>query len=414
MTNGERQLWIWYSPFGLGGVETYLLSMARNAIAEGSRVAIASIQTDHGPLEDEFRGLGISHFAWSAFHEAFMGRTAARGICDTIVRDVSSFQPTLVGINDCSDFAIGTAPLLRQIRPYATIIDTLHIDAPSDDYLALRNSYLRVLDGIIGTNQHVVDRIRAYYRLDRATIGTRYIPNGVTVAAGQRHQFDGTLRIIYIGRVTQKQKRVFDLPLILAQLKQHGIDYAMTIAGEGSDLPELERRIQEAGLRHRVTLSGFVRQELVPSLLREHDVFLNASEYEGFSMSLIEALACGCIPVMTNLDSLDRQIFHNGENCLLFPVGDARSAAALLASLDEDRLLSLGANAESTGRTLTAEQTYASYRSLITSLRHQRPLRPWPRPPRLKTHWDLTKNNPWLPVRNPVRRLFRALTRKRH
>jgi len=407
----DRQLWIWYTPFGLGGVETFLLGMAREAVAAGARIAIASVHRDDGPLADAFAELGVEHFAWGGFYPAFMKREPRGPIRARILRDLAAFRPTLVALNDCSDFAIGVAPLLRRLRPFATVADTFHIDAPGDDYLEFRRSYLKSLDGIAGTNRRILDRFRNHFGRAASRIETRYVPNGVTVPNGERHRFDGTLRIVYVGRLAQKQKRIFELAPILGSLRDRGIEFEMTIAGQGDDRGELGRRLAAIGVRERVTFAGFVPPDRVPDLLRSHDVFLNVSDYEGFSMSLIEAMACGCIPVITDLPSLDREVLHDGENCRLVPAGEPREAAAILAGLTPEVLDRLGVGAEVSGRTLTTARTFEAYRTFVADLRGKRPLRPWPDQAlrAIDVDWDFSKNNPWLARTHPLRTLARAV-----
>jgi glycosyltransferase involved in cell wall biosynthesis len=72
-------------------------------------------------------------------------------------------------------------------------------------------------------------------------------------------------------------------------------DYWAVIAGTGPDLARLEELARQLGVAHRVRFPGW--QERASSTWNALDVFLMTSNDEGLGMSLIEAVACGCIPL---------------------------------------------------------------------------------------------------------------------
>ena len=82
-------------------------------------------------------------------------------------------------------------------------------------------------------------------------------------------------------------------------------------------------------LRGRVQLLGRVPHERVEELMRAADVFVLGSHHEGSGYSLIEALACGLPPVVTDIPSF-RALTGRGAVGRLWPCGDA---AALTRSL---------------------------------------------------------------------------------
>ena len=75
-------------------------------------------------------------------------------------------------------------------------------------------------------------------------------------------------------------------------------------------VPEMERLLSLA----------LSRGGTFADLYFEHDVLVNLSAFEGFSMSVLEALAAGCVPFCTEIASLDRSVFQDAVNCRLCPV----------------------------------------------------------------------------------------------
>jgi glycosyltransferase involved in cell wall biosynthesis len=103
------------------------------------------------------------------------------------------------------------------------------------------------------------------------------------------------------------------------------------------DAPLLDRvraRIarEEAALGDRVTLLGSRPHAQVEQLLRAADFLVLGSHREGSGYSVIEALACGAAPIVTDIPSL-RRITGGGAAGALFPVGDAAALATAMVDL---------------------------------------------------------------------------------
>jgi glycosyltransferase involved in cell wall biosynthesis len=95
-------------------------------------------------------------------------------------------------------------------------------------------------------------------------------------------------------------------------------------------LGEVEECIaQDLLLRERVHLLGRVPHERVEHLMRAADLFVLGSHREGSGFSLIEALACGLPPVVTDIPSF-RSLTAAGTVGMLWPYGDSRALCASL------------------------------------------------------------------------------------
>jgi glycosyltransferase involved in cell wall biosynthesis len=95
-------------------------------------------------------------------------------------------------------------------------------------------------------------------------------------------------------------------------------------------LPAVEARIaRDPALRDRVHLLGRVPHERIQQLMQAADLFVLGSHREGSSFALIEALATGLTPVVTDIPSL-RTLTGNGAVGALWPCGDSRALAGAL------------------------------------------------------------------------------------
>jgi glycosyltransferase involved in cell wall biosynthesis len=106
------------------------------------------------------------------------------------------------------------------------------------------------------------------------------------------------------------------IPLVLKEEPE----VRFLIAGEGAEKESLEeetRRLQVCSATHFL---GRIPHEQMPDLLGRTNIFVSTSLSDGTSVSLMEALASGAFPVVTDIPS-NREWINDGENGFLVPVG---------------------------------------------------------------------------------------------
>jgi glycosyltransferase involved in cell wall biosynthesis len=109
-------------------------------------------------------------------------------------------------------------------------------------------------------------------------------------------------------------------------------EWDLVIVGEGSERAALEKQVGEKGLKGRVFLPG--RAGNVSDWYERADLYVLSSRFEGFSMTLVEAMACGLAAVSYDCDCGPRDIIRHGENGLLVKaVGDTQMLATALKTL---------------------------------------------------------------------------------
>jgi len=107
------------------------------------------------------------------------------------------------------------------------------------------------------------------------------------------------------------------------------------VYGEEDLLPAVRRRVADSpALTRSVRLVGRVPRRQMAAFYSAADLFVLGSAHEGSGYSLIEACACGAIPVVTNIPSF-RVITDRGAIGVLWPHGDASACA--LAIVDAAR-----------------------------------------------------------------------------
>jgi glycosyltransferase involved in cell wall biosynthesis len=223
--------------------------------------------------------------------------------------------------------------------------------------------------------------------------------------------FTRPLRILYLGRLAQEQKRVRLFPEILRQIRQSGMPFHWTIAGEGGERGFLEMNLKAGSSDQTVSFAGPISYAEVPAMLKQHDIYLLASDYEGLPLSLLEAMGHGLVPVVSDLKSGVRDVVDKTAG-LLVPVDDVAGYARAIIHLHEHREELAAKSAAARARVQQEFSVGAMTDRWLAALPPAKSgIEPWP------TRWRiqavLVAGNP-LYFSRPVRMLRRMAARMRN
>jgi len=141
--------------------------------------------------------------------------------------------------------------------------------------------------------------------------------------------------IVAVGRLTEQ--KAYDDMLKVFKRVQKQITARLIILGEGPDREKIEKQVQDLSLGESVFLPGFVDNPF--AYMGRADLYLSTSRWEGFHLTIAEAMACDTVPVTTDCDYGPREIITDGKNGRLLPVGDIKGLSdAVLHLLTQDEL----------------------------------------------------------------------------
>ena len=115
-------------------------------------------------------------------------------------------------------------------------------------------------------------------------------------------------------------------------------DVFFTIAGSGFTQTEFYD-LWPVDLKRNVSYKGLIENEKLLNILPEQDVFLLPSLFEGFPVSLIEAMKAGAVPLVTDWDGAADELITPGETGFYFKAGAVNDYVECIKRLKADKVL---------------------------------------------------------------------------
>ncbi|MHC4217633.1 MAG: glycosyltransferase family 4 protein [Planctomycetota bacterium] len=205
---------------------------------------------------------------------------------------------------------------------------------------------------------------------------------GVPVADAPRTmEPQGPMKLAYIGRMVESQKRISDLLTLMDGLEARAVPFVFHIVGDGEDMDGWRKALAERRLEGgRVIIHGRRSARWVEEFLGEIDVSVLVSDFEGTSITMLEAMGAGVVPAVTRVASGVDEWVRDGANGIVVPIGEPDRMAERLADVagDRSRLAAMGRAAWETVRgEISVEATARRYRDLFDRVM-DRPLDPTP------------------------------------
>jgi glycosyltransferase involved in cell wall biosynthesis len=144
---------------------------------------------------------------------------------------------------------------------------------------------------------------------------------------------------------TRAMRRDYNLEQILRALPdvvRAFPDIVWSAVGEGPERERLRTLAEQLGVARNVDLPGRVSFTRLLALLRACDVYVSTVPTDGVSASLLEALACGAWPVVTDIEA-NRLWIRPGVTGDLVPLHDAAATARAIVGALSDPARARGA-----------------------------------------------------------------------
>ncbi|MDG5814704.1 glycosyltransferase [Chitinispirillales bacterium ANBcel5] len=131
------------------------------------------------------------------------------------------------------------------------------------------------------------------------------------------------LKIIQISRLMHKIKGQHVLLKATQLLVQKGVPVIVSFIGNGESLDYLKELAKELNIENSVQFHGSLPKEDVYKTLNHYDVLIQPSLYEGFGLTIAEAMAAKVPVIVPNIEA-PLEILKNDKNGYVFRVGDSQ------------------------------------------------------------------------------------------
>lgn len=324
--------------FEPGGVERVALRLAANWQAGGAEVTVLLGRDEGAGRITEAAGLTYHGYRSWVRTEAF--ETLWMIVC--LYRYLKRERADLLFCPGNTYTVVAAAMRLllgRRCPPTVAKIsnDLRRSDLPAPARLAYRlwtRAHALFIDHFVALAEPMAPEIVEEARVDPGRVSV--IPDPAltdaefaSLAAIERRPCprDGAL-LLGVGRLVGQKNFVLLLRAFAAYAPRQD---RLLIAGEGPERPRLERLAAGLGIASRVTLAGHCDD--VPALLREADVFVLSSAYEGVPAVIVEALAAGMPIVATNCSGSIAWLTGFGRDAIVVASGDVEGLGRALRNV---------------------------------------------------------------------------------
>lgn len=303
---------------GLGGIEAWTKSICQELIS-GGRENIYVI-SDCGNydissvLKDKVAMFPINH------DEMFGSETIA-----AIIRFLLKQLPCVV-ITGQFYVTLLAACLVKQHYPdQISITSVIHFG--QEDLYRQYASVKQYVDLFIGVSRDITEGlIRNGVSASAIDHMTCPVDCDKILTRSYTLDLEQPIKLGFAGRVNAKQKRMDLVPQFVKILESLNVNYYFEIAGEGDYSRKLQEFIEENNLADRIRLIGRIDREEIGTFWRDKDICVSFSDYEGRSISIMEAMANGVVPVVTETSGV-REDITDGETGYIVGLQDIKAMA---------------------------------------------------------------------------------------
>jgi glycosyltransferase involved in cell wall biosynthesis len=241
---------------------------------------------------------------------------------------ISTRKPYVVTVHDLGPL---THPeYFSNNKPWIMERSLRQAEARADAIVCVSDSTANEVEGYLGA--HVVDRIHV---IKEGVSPEFFTPGDMACLAGLNLPSDDVPIILTAGKMSPRK----NMQGVIRALKQvrNRIDHHLVLVGAaGWETEIVLRELDDGTLLNRVHLLGYVTDDQLRALYRRASLYIHPSLYEGFGLTVLEAMASGVPVITSNVSSLPEVAGEAG--MLVDPTSDAEIAHAIYSICSDSTL----------------------------------------------------------------------------
>lgn len=336
---------------GIGGRENVVIDICNNLDIEKYNVFVITLTNDENVAKVKLKA-NITFFALPIKHNDLVGFNTILNFGKAVYslrKLLVSINPDIIQTHCFLHRLLITAIAIKSISKNFKYFHTVHTSGMYYVSNGLIDKIKLSIDGfalglnrptLVGISEIIQENNIKYFKKQTKT--SIYIPNGIDLNFFNKERIkvdpsafgvlDDDIVITYVARLC-KGKNHFTLLKALKLLKKKHPSVKLFLAGDGDMRVEIENIIVNDGLQDNIQLLGSISN--VEELLAVTKIAVFPSEFEGFTLTLIEKMAMG-LPVVAADNEIFKKLICDGENGLLFSMFDEVELAKCISNLIED------------------------------------------------------------------------------
>jgi len=337
----------------MGGAEVLITEIIK-ALGKEKYEHFVYYFANDGPVRKKLEGLGIAVFKGTeraSIKQPIRFIVTLFGLINNLIFFIrgNGIHVIQSHLGPANQLAVMVGKLLR-----IPTFPTVHTPSAFDDSgnrrdmrvvlkKAVNQISYRIADRVVVVSQEIKEIIQKRFSLGNDNVFV--LKNGIVlednfpksdVLEKEFPDSENKLKIIAVGRLVPLKNFNLIVRASKELIDRNLTDFLVLIAGEGGERPMLEALIKELEVDAHVKLLG-LRDDII-DLMMASNLFVMSSSYEGLSIAMIEAMACGLPIISSNIRSF-RDCITPEQNGLLYPVGDHKALAECILRLAKDEKL---------------------------------------------------------------------------
>ncbi len=205
---------------------------------------------------------------------------------------------------------------------------------------------LRLSDKVIGVSSNTINDIKKFFNVPKEKLHLIYNAADSSFKPLDKKESKSIIKskygisdkfILYVGTLALPQKNLLRLVEAYGNILKRGAQVKLVMVGKKSkDSEKIFDLVAEKGLVGSVFFTGYVPDVDLPYFYNAADVFCFPSIYEGFGLPVLEAMACGCPVVASNVSSLPEVVGAAG--ILIDPYNISKLSGSLFQMVTDEKL----------------------------------------------------------------------------
>jgi L-malate glycosyltransferase len=232
-----------------------------------------------------------------------------RKVPKEIERIMLDFKPTVIHVHQANSYAFYTHLANKKLRIPVILTawgsDVLLLPSQSWILKKMVQYNLKKADFITSDSRFMADEI---FRLSKVKNDVLIANFGIGIQPVDLPKEN----IIYSNRLHKKLYRIDKVIDAFYRFLNHASnsDWKLVIAATGEETEGLKNQVNQLNLESKVTFVGWVKPEENARWYSKSKVWVSIPESDATAISLLEAMACGCIPIVSNLPANKEWVSH--------------------------------------------------------------------------------------------------------